>query len=146
MCGAASTNSTARAVKNAASKGGKPEKSFYLVGGLYVRRRTQDVELTTTTTTTAAPPLKEAARAPTVGAWGIIGIVLAVLFLSSAIYYTLYLWDLWHRKHEYSVALQGLDQVDRKVTMEENGNGNTTMTDMNKIANGKEKTPNQAFL
>ena len=107
------------------SSGGK-RSGYYLHGGLYpVSRTAKEV-----------PPVKTPISRG-IGAWGIIGIVLAVLTLCCGIYYALYLCDLYQRTDNYTsnLAAQSPHLLTDKPKPEENGNGNIPMTDKNELAN-----------
>jgi hypothetical protein len=132
--------------KSNSSTGGK-RSGYILHGGLYpVSRTAKEAPVKT-------PVYKG------IGAWGIIGIVLAVLVIMSldyyyslttkltkfiftkqglcvGMYYALYLCDLYQRTDNYSsnLAAQTPHLMTEKPRPEENGNGNIPMTDKNELA------------
>ena len=122
--------------------GAKNAKGYYLHGGLYPVSRAKDVP---------APVKASPVSRSGLGAWGIIGIVLGVLALCSALYYTLYLCDLSQRtaiNYRSNLAAQHPHLMTDKPKPEENGNDNNIpMTDKNELNRGSMKNGlNEVFL
>jgi len=134
--------------KAAGSSGGKNSRgTYYLVGGLYPAWKPLKDEKTE-----SAPVKKEVHAAKnSIGAFGIVAIVLVVIAMCSAIYYGLYLCELCKKKSNYSsnLACQNMQFMLDKQRLEENGNGNIPMINMNETAQvavaAQENKPNEVL-
>lgn len=85
-------------------------------------------------TSTPKPPPKS----KSIGAWGVIGIILLVLGCCTGLYYALYfLCDLNQRNNNYNSNLASQTPtllMTEKPKPDENVNGNIPMTDKNELA------------
>lgn len=103
------------------------KRGYFLHGGLYPMTY-GGKELT--------PRPKPARISNGLSAWGIIGIILALLALCTGTYYALYLYDLCQRTSNYSsnIASQTSQLMIDKPRPEENGNGNIPMINKNDLS------------
>ena len=100
---------------------------YFLHGGLYPMGRAAKE-------TTPTKPVKISNG---LSAWGIIGIILAVLAFCTGTYYALYLYDLCRRTSNYgsNISSQTSQLMTEKPKPEENGNGNIPMVNKNELVN-----------
>ena len=108
-------------------------EGYYLHGGLYPVARNGIKEKKVVP---KLAPQQQATGKRNLSAWGIIGICLSVLALSSGTYYALYLCDLYQRSSStnsnYQSNISRVPLTEEKLPSQENGlNGNITMADLN---------------